>query len=61
MKSYGRLLTMQYIIKHNGREVKRYQHKLQVWCYLLMNGYMWTGHGWYFKDPDVEIMEVIDA
>lgn len=52
---------MQYIIKHNGRELKRYQHKLQVWCYLLMNGYMWTGHGWYFKDPDIEIMEIKNA
>ena len=56
---------MQYIIKYKGIELKRYQHKLQVWCYLLMNGYMWIGRGAgrerYFKDPAIEIVEIENA
>lgn len=38
--------------------VKKYPFKLQAVIYCFLNGYVASGYGWYFLNPDVKIKEV---
>lgn len=47
-----------YQVIVNNKVVKTYPFKLQAIIYCFLNGYVTSGRGWYFLNPDVKISEV---
>lgn len=37
--------------------IKKYPYKIQCWTWALLNGYIYRGRHWYFKDERLEIRE----
>jgi|GEM_PF-6885198 len=48
-----------YQVVNKGSVVKEYPYKIQavVWCFL--HGFITTGYGYYFLNPDIEIRKVL--
>ena len=44
-----------YKVYINGVLVKKYPYEIQALIYCYMNGYVYTGGGWYFLDDRVRI------
>ena len=53
---------MSYEVWVTGKDlkglVKKYHFKIQAIIYCFLSGYVSTGRGWYFLNPNVEIIEV---
>ena len=47
-----------YEVWIRGQKVKEYPHLLQAQTYLILKGFIYTGDGYYFTDPDAEIRKV---
>ena len=51
--------SVKYEVYINGEKKKEYDHKIQAQTWLAMNGYLVSGKGYIWTNPDAEIKEVI--
>lgn len=47
-----------YEVYIKGEKVKEYDHEIQAQTYLAINGYLVSGKGYIWTNPDAEIKEV---
>lgn len=46
--------------KKDNLLLKEFNNELTAITWLLMQGYIYTGHGWYFSSPEITVVREFD-